>query len=45
MNRERDAANEPDFDPVLTAILRYTTPLALAGILFTLLVLGWALSI
>ncbi len=39
------AANDPDIDPVLSAILRYTMPVALVGIVFTLVVLGWALSL
>jgi hypothetical protein len=34
-----------DIDPVLTAIQRYTTPVAIAIILVTLAVLGWAFSL
>lgn len=45
MSPDNHAANDPDIDPVLTAILRYTTPVALVGIVFTLVVLGWALSL
>lgn len=45
MNPDNRAANDPDLDPMLTAVQRYTTPVALVGILFTLLVLGWALSL
>lgn len=39
------AANDPDIDPVLTAIQRYTTRVVIVGILFTLIILGWALSL
>jgi len=45
MNPDSDAANDPDFDPLFTAVLRYTMPVAVAGILFTLLVIGWAFSL
>lgn len=38
------AADEPRIDPVLTAIQRYTTPVALVIILVTLVVIGWALT-
>ncbi len=38
-------ANDPSEDRMHKAILRYTTPVAIVGILFTLLVLGWALTL
>jgi hypothetical protein len=31
MNPDSHAANDPDIDPVLTAIQRYTTPVALVS--------------
>lgn len=42
MNPDDHAANYPDIDPVLTAVQRYTAPMALVGIAFTLVVIGWA---
>jgi hypothetical protein len=39
------AANDPDIDPLFTAVQRYTTPVTLVGILFTLIVIGWMLTL
>jgi hypothetical protein len=39
------AANDPSIDPVLTFILRYTRPVALIGMAFALVSIGWVLSI
>jgi hypothetical protein len=39
------AANDPSIDPVLTLILRYTRPVALIGMAFALIAIGWALSL
>lgn len=40
-----EPANDPSFDPVLTLILRYTRTVALSGMAFTLVTIGWALSL
>ena len=45
MNPDNHAANDPDIDSVLATILRFTTPVALVGIVLTLLVIVWALSV
>ena len=45
MRPDDRAANDPDFDPLFTAVLRYTTPVALIGIVFTLIVIGWVLTL
>jgi len=45
MNPDNHVANDPDIDPVLTAIHRYTVPLAIVGIVFTLVVFAWAFSL
>jgi hypothetical protein len=44
-SRRMEPANDPSFDPVLTLILRYTRPVALSGMAFTLVAIGWALSL
>ena len=36
---------DPSQDRLLAAVLRYTTPLALFGIVLTLTFLGWLLSL
>ena len=45
MSPDNHAANDPDIDPVLTAIQRYTTPVVIVIVLVTLAVLGWAFSL
>lgn len=41
----RMAANDPDFDPVLVLIMRYTRPVALIALAFALSAIAWALSL
>ena len=45
MNPYDRAANDPDIDPFFTIVQRYTMPVALLGILFTLVVIGWVLTL
>jgi hypothetical protein len=45
MNPDNHAANDSVFDPLFAAVRRYTMPVALLGILFTLVVIGWVLSL
>jgi hypothetical protein len=45
MNPDDRAANAPSFDPLFTAVQRYTAPVTLVGIVFTFVVIGWALSL
>ena len=39
------AANDPSDDPTITAIMRYTLPMALIGIVAALAFIAWALSL
>jgi hypothetical protein len=45
MKPDNQAANDSVFDPMFAAVQRYTTPVALVGILFTLIVIGWMLTL
>ena len=45
MNPDNHADNDSNIDPVLIAIQRYTTPVAVAAILVALVVIGWALTL
>lgn len=44
MSPDDQAANDPDFDPLFTAVQRYTTPVATVSILLTLALIGWIFS-
>ena len=39
------AANDPFFDRILTAIHRYTVPVAIVGMIFFLAVVAWLFSL
>lgn len=41
----RRAANDPSVDPVLTAIMRYTLPVAVVAGLRVILFAGWLFSL
>ena len=39
------AANDPSMDPVITFSIRYLRPIALAGMVFAIGFIAWALSL
>ena len=41
----KPAANDPSMDPVITFAIRYLRPIALAGMVFAIGFIAWALSL
>jgi hypothetical protein len=38
-------ANDPSTDPIITFAIRYLRPIAMAGMIFAIALIAWALSL